>query len=169
VQAYGAHHAHQAAEIHVEGEPGTLLTNLGKPFLTTLYAEVCHSEWGFGVVALDGEVVTGVGIKKKDAEFLFLGVRNAYRGQRIASVLFDKSVILCRERKVDHLIATVEHTNWRLHQAGSTHVARYGWRRIRQMELNGRVMDVIEMDLTHELPPEEWGPSTVDPDVLSEG
>jgi ribosomal protein S18 acetylase RimI-like enzyme len=236
------HHAHQAAEIHIEGQPGTLLTNLGKPFLTTLYAEVCHSEWGFGVVALDGEVVTGVGIlststsrlfrdlkrhralkllltiiprvlshphllvdvyqswrypakmgagrkpstsdngaigglqqdesirapKKKDAEFLFLGVRKAYRGQRIASGLFDKSVILCHERQVDYLIATVEHTNWRLHQAASTHVARYGWRRIRRMELNGRVMDMIEMDLTHELPPEEWGPSTVDPDVLSE-
>jgi hypothetical protein len=97
-----------------------------------------------------------------------LGVRKAYRGQRIASGLFDKSVILCHERQVDYLIATVEHTNWRLHQAGSTHVARYGWRRIRQMELNGRVMDVIEMDLTHELPPEEWGPSTVDPDVMSE-
>jgi hypothetical protein len=46
-------------------------------------------------------------------------------------------------------------------------VARYGWRRIGQMELNGRLMDVIEMDLTHELPPEEWGPSTVDPDFSS--
>jgi hypothetical protein len=237
------HHAHQAAEIHIEGQPGTLLTKLGKPFLSTLYTEVCHSEWGFGVVALDAEVVTGVGIlststsrlfrdlkrrramqlmlaviprllthphlvvdvyqswrypakmgvarkpstsdngarmgehnetnttpnpKKKDAEFLFLGVRKAYRGQRIASGIFDQSVILCREQKVDHLIATVEHTNWRLHQAGSTHVARYGWRRIRQMELNGRLMDVIEMDLTRELPPEEWGPGTLDADVLPE-
>ena len=175
------HHAHQAAEIHIEGQPGTLLTNLGKPFLTTLYAEVCHSEWGFGVVALDGEVVTGVGIlststsrlfrdlkrhralkllltiiprvlthprllvdvyqswrypakmeigrkpstsengasgeqqqdeairtptkRNKDAEFLFLGVRKAHRGQRIASGLFDNSVILCHERKIGHLIA----------------------------------------------------------------
>ncbi len=60
----------------------------------------------------------------------------------------------------------VEHTNWRLHRAASTHVARYGWRRIRQMELNGRLMDVIEMDLTRELPPEEWGAGTVDPDTL---
>jgi ribosomal protein S18 acetylase RimI-like enzyme len=235
------HHAHQAAEIHIEGQPGTLLTKLGKPFLSTLYTEVCYSEWGFGVVALDGEVVTGVGIlststsrlfrdlkrrravqlllavlprllthphllvdayqswrypakmgvgrkpttsdngaggrqpsetastpKKKDAEFLFLGVRKAYRGQRIASGIFDQSVILCREQKVDNLIATVEHTNWRLHRAASTHVARYGWRRIRQMELNGRLMDVIEMDLTRELPPEEWGPGTLDPDVLPE-
>lgn len=234
------HHADQAAEIHIEGQPDTLLTKLGKPFLITLYTEICFSEWGFGVVALDGEVVTGVAIlststsqlfrdlkrrravqlllpiiprlithprilldvyqswrypakmgvgrkhsmsdngatdqqeeedttrpsKKKDAEFLFLGVRKAYRGQRIASGIFDTSVVFCRERKIDHLIAVVEHTNWQLHRAGSTHVARYGWQRIRQMELNGRLMDVIKMDLTHELPPEKWGPGTVDSDVL---
>jgi hypothetical protein len=233
-------HANQAAEIHIEGQPGTLLTRLGGPFLTTLYREICYSEWGFGVVAMDGEVVAGVGIlttstsrlfrdlkrrraprlllqiiprvlthprilvdvyqswrypakmgvgrkhsmsdngataqqggddasrlpKKNDAEFLFLGVRRTYRGQKIASGIFDSSVVFCRERKIDHLIAVVEHTNWRLHQAGSTHVARYGWRRIRQMELNGREMDVIEMDLTRELPPEEWGPGTLDPDLV---
>ena len=39
----------------------------------------------------------------------------------------------------------------------STHVARYGWRRIHQMELKGRLIDVIEMDLTRGSPPEEWG------------
>jgi ribosomal protein S18 acetylase RimI-like enzyme len=106
--------------------------------------------------------------KKKDAEFLFLGVREAYRGQRIASGLFDTSVVFCREREIEHLIAVVEHTNWRLHQVASHHVARYGWRRIRQMELNGRLMDVIEMDLTRELPREEWGPGTLASDVLPE-
>ncbi len=234
------HHASQAAQIHIEGQPGTLLTNLGKSFLTTLYAEICSSEWGFGVAALDNDVVAGVAIlststgqlfrdlkrrravqlllsiiprllthphlmldvyqswrypakmgvghkhstsdngandqqqqndttqvsKKKDAEFLFLGVRKEYRGQKVGSGLFDTSVVFCREREIDHLIAVVEHTNWRLHQTASTHVARYGWRRIRQMELNGRLMDVIEMDLTRELPPEEWGAGTLDPDTL---
>lgn len=45
-------------------------------------------------------------------------------------------------------------------------MARYGWRRIHQMELNGRLIDVIEMDLTRESPPEEWGAGTVAPDVL---
>lgn len=236
-----AHHADQVAEIHIEGQPGTLLTKLGKPFLTALYAEICQSEWGFGVVALDGDVVCGVGIlttstkhlfrdlrqrravrlilpiiprllthprvivdvyqswrypakmgvgrqhstsdngttgkshnetaKKpgqEDAEFLFLGVRKAYRGRKIASGIFDNSVVFCHERKIGHLIAMVEHTNWRLHQVASHHVARYGWRRIRQIELNGRLMDVIEMDLTHELSPEEWGPGTLDKDVLPE-
>jgi ribosomal protein S18 acetylase RimI-like enzyme len=235
------HHADQVAEIHIEGQPGTLLTQLGKPFLTNLYAEVCRSEWGFGVVALDGEVVAGVGIlttstrklfrdlkrrralqllfplisrllthprllfdvyqswrypakmgasqkqptpqsdngaggnlqegvarspDREDAEFLFLGVRKAYRGRKIGSGIFDTSVVFCRERGIGYLIAMVEHANWRLHQTASHHVARYGWRRIRQMELNGRLMDVIEMDLTRELPPEEWGPGTLDPDVL---
>jgi len=233
------HHAPQVAEIHIEGQPGTLLTKLGKPFLTTLYAEICHSEWGFGVVAMDGEVVAGVGVmttstsrlfrdlkqrravplllaviprllthpglvrdvyqswrypakmgagskrsisdngatsgqqdsvspdlRQEQAEFLFLGVRQAYRGQKIGSGIFDTSVVLCREREIGHLIAIVEHTNWRLHQVASHHVARYGWRRIRQIELNGRLMDVIEMDLTRELPPEEWGPGTLDAEVL---
>lgn len=233
------HHADQVAEIHIEGQPGTLLTKLGKPFLATLYKEICHSEWGFGVVAVDGGVVAGVGVlttstsrlfrdlkrrcavqlltpiiprlltrpqllldiyqswrypakmgashkvqvsdngasgeqqgepsgasPRMDAEFLFLGVRKAYRGRKIASGIFDTSVVFCREREIGHLIAMVEHTNWRLHQVASHHVARYGWRLIRQMELNGRLMDVIEMDLTRELPPEEWEPGTLDPDVL---
>ena len=75
-------------------------------------------------------------------------------------------MVFCRERNVNYLIAIVEHTNWKLHQVASHHVARYGWRRIRQIELNGRPMDVIEIDLTRELPPEEWGPGTLDPDVV---
>jgi ribosomal protein S18 acetylase RimI-like enzyme len=234
------HHASQAAQIHMEGQPDTLLTNLGKPFLTKLYAEICSSEWGFGVVALDGEVVAGVALlststsqlfrdlkrrravplllsilprllthprlmldvyqswrypakmgvgrkhslsdnganaqqkqndatqvsKKKDAEFLFVGVRKEYRRQGVGTGIFDTSIALCREREIDHLIAVVEHTNWLLHRAASTHAARYGYRRVRQIELNGRVMDVVKMDLTRELPPEEWGASIVDPDTL---
>jgi ribosomal protein S18 acetylase RimI-like enzyme len=233
------HHAGQVAEIHIEGQPGTLLTKLGKPFLTTLYQEICNSDWGFGVVALDNGVVAAVGIlttstsrlfrdlkrrrglqlllpliprllthphllldvyqswrypakmgtgqpapasdngaskelaektpgnaPRKDAEFLFLGVRKVYQGQKIGSGIFDASVAACKERQIDHLTAVVEHTNWRLHQTASHHVARYGWRRLRQMELNGRLMDVIEMDLSHELAPDERGPGTLDPHVL---
>jgi hypothetical protein len=235
-------HADQVAEIHIEGQPGTLLTKLGKPFLTRMYAEICRSQWGFGVVALEEERVVGVGVlttstgrlfrdlkrrravqlvlpliprllshprlvldvyqswrypakmgasrtqsisedgansdqqdkatqdsKRDNAEFLFLGVRKAYRGQKIASGIFDTSVFFCHEQEIGYLVAVVENTNWRLHQVASHHVARYGWRRIRQIELNGRLMDVIEMDLTRELPPEEWGPGTLDPDVLPDG
>lgn len=233
------HHAGQVAEIHIEGQPGTLLTKLGKPFLTRLYAEICRSEWGFGVVALDGELVVGIGVlttstrklfrdlkrrralqlvipliprllthpqlvldvyqswrypakmgasqtrpvsdngvegeaqskkvrdpSREDGEFLFVGVRKAYQGRKIGSSLFDASVGFCHERGVGYLVAVVEHTNWRLHQVASHHVARYGWRCIRQIELNGRLMDVVEMDLTRELPPDQWGSGTLDPDVL---
>lgn len=232
-------HADQVAEIHIEGQPGTLLTKLGKPFLTSMYAEICRSECGFGVVALDGEMVAAAGVlttntrklfqelkrhrglqlllpiiprvlthprlvldvyqswrypakmgtslkhsspdngatgkqqgeanrgpNSDHAEYLFLGVRKAYQGQKIGSGIFDASIAACRERGISYLIALVEHGNWRLHQTASHHVARYGWRRIHQVELNGRLMDVVEVNLTRELPPEEWGPGTLDPDVL---
>lgn len=35
-----------AAEIHIEGQPGTVLTLLGRPFLEELYRAVCCSKWG---------------------------------------------------------------------------------------------------------------------------
>ncbi len=236
------HHANQVAEIHIEGQPGTLLTKLGKPFLTRLYTEICRSEWGFGVVALDGELVVGVGVlttstsrlfrdlkrrrgvhllltliprllthpqllfdvyqswrypakmdarqsrlmsgngasvgtqsettrnpNRKDAEFLFLGVRHAYRGQRVGSGVFDASISFCRERRIDYLLALVEHSNWelRLSPKLAHHATHDGWWRcVRQLELNGRLMDVIELDLTHEMPLQEWGSGTQEPDVM---
>jgi GNAT superfamily N-acetyltransferase len=220
-------HAEQVAEIHIEGQPGTLLTKLGKPFLTTMYREICRSEWGFGMVALEGDKVVGVGVlttstrqlfrdlKRRrlvklllpiiprlltrprllldvyqswrypakmggaqtvagagdeqdkrgqrssskdptltDAEFLYLGVREAYRGQKIGSGVFDASIGHCRERQIDYLIALVEHSNWEsgLSPKLAHHATHDGWWRcIRQMELNGKLMDVIELDLTHEV------------------
>lgn len=58
IQGLKAEHAPIAAEIHIEGQPGTFLTSLGKEFLTVLYAQICVSPWGFGYVALsDGQVV----------------------------------------------------------------------------------------------------------------
>ncbi len=44
-----------AAEIHVEGQPGTILTQLGHHFLVELYRAVCFSEWGEGIGAFDGD------------------------------------------------------------------------------------------------------------------
>ena len=41
--------AKAAAEVHVEGQPGTVLTMLGQPFLEELYRAVCCSEWGEGI------------------------------------------------------------------------------------------------------------------------
>ena len=45
--------AEAAAEIHIEGQPGTVLTLLGRPFLIELYRAVCHSQWGEGIGAFD--------------------------------------------------------------------------------------------------------------------
>lgn len=49
----------QAADIHIEGQPGTVLTRLGRPFLVELYRAVCRSEWGEGIGAYDGDRLVG--------------------------------------------------------------------------------------------------------------
>lgn len=45
--------AEQAADIHIEGQPGTVLTLLGRQFLIELYRAVATSEWGEGIGAFD--------------------------------------------------------------------------------------------------------------------
>jgi hypothetical protein len=45
--------AETAALIHIEGQPGTVLTQLGRRFLIQLYQAVCYSEWGEGIGAFD--------------------------------------------------------------------------------------------------------------------
>lgn len=47
--------AEAAAEIHIEGQPGTILTLLGRRFLIELYRAVSCSQWGEGIGAFDGE------------------------------------------------------------------------------------------------------------------
>jgi len=42
-----------AAEIHIEGQPGTILTQLGRSFLQELYRAVCASKWGEGIGVYD--------------------------------------------------------------------------------------------------------------------
>jgi hypothetical protein len=66
--------AKSAAEIHIEGQPGTVLTALGRPFLEEMYRAVCSSEWGEGIgVYTDGELVAltamAVSSEKFFAEF----------------------------------------------------------------------------------------------------
>lgn len=48
-----------AADIHIEGQPGTVLTLLGRPFLTQLYKAVCYSKWGEGIGAFDNGRLVG--------------------------------------------------------------------------------------------------------------
>ena len=47
--------AEAAADIHIEGQPGTVLTLLGRPFLIQLYKAVCRSKWGEGIGAFDDD------------------------------------------------------------------------------------------------------------------
>jgi ribosomal protein S18 acetylase RimI-like enzyme len=46
--------AEAAADIHIEGQPGTVLTRLGREFLIELYRAISCSEWGEGFGAYDG-------------------------------------------------------------------------------------------------------------------
>lgn len=47
--------AEAAAEIHTEGQPGTVLTLMGHRFLVELYRAVSCSKWGEGIGAFDGD------------------------------------------------------------------------------------------------------------------
>ncbi len=49
--------AQTAAEIHTEGQPGTILTMLGKSFLEEMYRAVCASEWGEGIGVYDNGIL----------------------------------------------------------------------------------------------------------------
>lgn len=62
--------AEAAAEIHIEGQPGTTLTLLGRRFLVELYQAVYHSEWAEGVGVFDGErLVAQAAIAVSSAKF----------------------------------------------------------------------------------------------------
>ena len=47
--------AEAAAEIHTEGQPGTILTLMGRRFLVELYRAVSRSQWGEGIGVFDGD------------------------------------------------------------------------------------------------------------------
>jgi GNAT superfamily N-acetyltransferase len=71
-------HARQVAEVHVEGQAGTFLTELGLDFLTALYAAMAISPWCFGYVLVDGETVAGVGVAALDTQQLFREVKRQH-------------------------------------------------------------------------------------------
>ena len=71
IKPYTRAHARDAAEIHMEGQPGTFLTRLGIEFLTQLYELFAESPDAFGVLAMDGDGVAGVGIIALDTVRLF--------------------------------------------------------------------------------------------------
>jgi len=57
---YTLAHADAAADLHIEGQPGTFLTSMGRTFLRALYAQMAISPLCFGYVAVDGNEVIGV-------------------------------------------------------------------------------------------------------------
>jgi len=62
--------AEAAAEIHIEGQPGTVLTLLGRPFLQEMYRAVCCSQWGEGIgVYDDGELVAQTAMAVSSPKF----------------------------------------------------------------------------------------------------
>ena len=77
------HHAPQVADIHIEGQPGTFLTRLGRGFLTALYAEISSSSYGFGVVAVEGDLVVSVVMASTSTPRLFADMRSR-RALRLA-------------------------------------------------------------------------------------
>jgi GNAT superfamily N-acetyltransferase len=71
-------HARQVAEIHVEGQPGTFLTQLGIDFLTQLYRCIAESPWAFGAVVMDGETVAAVAVVAIDTSDMFAHIKRRY-------------------------------------------------------------------------------------------
>lgn len=62
--------AEAAAEIHIEGQPGTVLTLLGRRFLVELYRAVACSQWGEGIGAFDdGRLVAQTAMAVSSARF----------------------------------------------------------------------------------------------------
>jgi ribosomal protein S18 acetylase RimI-like enzyme len=59
------------ALLHISGQPGTFLTNLGETFLRALYREMAVLPYCCGLVAVDGEQVIGVVTGSTASERLF--------------------------------------------------------------------------------------------------
>jgi hypothetical protein len=201
------HHARQVAEIHIKGQPGTFLTKLGHRFLTALYTEICHSPFGFGVVAIDGEQVIGVAVvststsrlfadlrsrralrlilpivpqlfkhptlvrdiwhmwrypskagaaddhhatkhkQKVKAEFLFLGVRETHRRQRIGMFIFDRAIARAVVQGVHQISAVVDQKNERMDTGIMEHGEKYGIQGRDTVFLFGRPMHRVVMNV----------------------
>jgi GNAT superfamily N-acetyltransferase len=87
IKPYTRAHARAAAEIHTEGQSGTLLTRLGLDFLTRLYELFAESPHAFGFVVLDGTTVAGIGVTATDTTQLFRTIRQRHWHQLVWPVL----------------------------------------------------------------------------------
>ncbi len=85
-------HAAAAARLHIAGQPGTFLTNLGADVLTAIYALLPQSRRGFGFAALPaagegGEVVLGFVSATTGAGGLFLELGARHAGKLLPPLL----------------------------------------------------------------------------------
>ncbi len=71
-------HAQQAAEIHIEGQPGTFLTRLGPEVLTRLYECMAESPLVIGEVVMDGDVVAAIAIASQNTNQMFSNIKRRY-------------------------------------------------------------------------------------------
>lgn len=197
----------QVAQLHIQGQPGTFLTNLGEDFLTVLYDEIIGSPWALGVAAFEGDLMVGVAVittstrrlfdyikfkrcwrlfwpllkrlvskpgllfnvmqtirypqkmsssikvgerdtDNRQAEYLFLGVREDFRRQHVAFQVVEASVEECRRKGVMQLFALVDSENNRLKTGAGKYGSRYSWQPLRTIEIYGRTMDVVLLDLS---------------------
>jgi ribosomal protein S18 acetylase RimI-like enzyme len=67
--------------LHIEGQPGTFLTTMGRAFLRALYAQMAISPLCFGYVAVEGDTVIGVvtGTVDSGAVFKELVLKKGYK------------------------------------------------------------------------------------------
>ncbi|RME99261.1 MAG: hypothetical protein D6768_15420 [Chloroflexi bacterium] len=61
----------EAADVHIEGQPGTVLTRLGRSFLQELYRAMCVSKWADAIGAFDNDRLIGLGAVAVSSEQFF--------------------------------------------------------------------------------------------------
>lgn len=120
------HDAPQAADIHIEGQPGTVLTLLGRRFLIELYRAVCASEWGEGIGAYeDGKLVAQTAMAVSSEKF-FAEFKRRYLWRVALPVM---GSVLRRPQIVSHVV--------------------HGWSYAEQTRSPEREGDVIFLGVTH--------------------
>jgi len=88
-----------AADLHIEGQPGTVLTMLGKEFLTALYREINDSAYGLAFVATSEDKVVGIIAGATDTGALFKDIilrRGIHLVWPVARRLLSKPALLWR-------------------------------------------------------------------------
>ena len=71
IEPLSPRHAAEAASLHLEGQPGTFLSELGLRFLTVLYGEIARTPAAFGFVAQENGRAVGVAMATESTSDLF--------------------------------------------------------------------------------------------------